>query len=107
MRMNSLLDCSESRGASLSRIAHRGVCLSARCALQNSVAASGCIGFWNMRSAALQTAAGAVWVGWVAAAGLTGDVHSLPAWFLLLAVGALPPLVLLLQWKVPLEHGDT
>ena len=60
-----------------------------------------------MRSAALQTVAGAVWVGWVAAAGFVGDVHSLPGWGLLLAVGALPPLVLLLQWKVPSAPGDT
>jgi hypothetical protein len=53
-----------------------------------------------MRRAALQLAAGAVWLVWVSAAGLAGDVNSPGGWTLLAAVGALPPLVLLLQWKI-------
>ena len=54
-----------------------------------------------MRLESMKASIATLWVSSVWAAGIAGNVNSLPAWTVLASGGILLPLILLWRWEIP------
>lgn len=59
-----------------------------------------------MQGDSIKTAITAVWLSAVSAAGLAGNLRSLPAWAVLAIVATIPALVMMWRWNDP-RHTTT